>query len=1368
MLHRPRLFIILFAIVIILSGLTSHAQSEAKWYTIQAGSYLVRSDADKLFSILTKELPPSFHDHLRIEFISSFYSVRVGKFKEQQEVDPLLSQVKKTVPTPMVMLAYIKKNRIVRKSIPIASKTSGAAQSWIKKFSTPLKKTSETSTKKQPAPKPKIVLKDATISKPSQPTIKIEDLESDKLFFTVQMASYNNQKDALHYYNSLTKELPAKTLPFLRVEKIGSYYTVRLGRAMKRFDLLPTFNQSKSFSKKSAIVQAYFIADRISHMFGAEPIPQPQVAQTKKPVDTKPLPQPKTVKQPKAPAKTNQPVPDKSIEQIVDQALSDKEEHAPSLLEKEPIAQTSTPTVVDQIKKPKPQPIAAPPTEKAKDGLIYTIQMASFTNAKDANQSFEEMAQLLPQELRHHLRVEKIGPFFTVRLSKKNRRHEILPIFDRVKSYTSKPSLAHSYYKTERITRLYSKDTKITLAKKTLKPPELPKKPIPTITKKTVALQKAEQPPVAQTAKEKVKKTQDELFYTIQVASFGKERDANNYFNTLATHLPAKTRAHLRVEKIGSFYTVRLGKESIRRTIVPIFNQIKAYTSKPTITQAYYKQNRISKLYKTPDTLVSTPTAAPPVADLSVPPKPSISKKLVSKPILTTNLDKTDQLQSGPIEKKIQHTFELKNQSLTTHLPQSEIQVTPDPVAKAEKQVKEELFYTIQMASYYKQEDALLFYERLAKSLPVSTRNHLRVEKVGSFFTVRLGKTAIREKILPTFNAIKTFAPNPSVAHAYYKTTRITKLYKEALADKTSIAKETAPQIKETLPAKLTMLGKPSLEQDSSFTFPEQVKETATPAPKPFFKKSMAPVAIAKGRMKSIEPSIIEEENLLEDETSYSTKVPSTYKDITQNVIKKDVKRKEPSTPKELEEQLMAKYFGDVSAPHEKDPKIYAKNDAFPKSSNCLASECHDSMKSQAVIHYPIESERCKACHQQKNNNHPAETGEDFTTTANGAALCSQCHATYSGGTIHSPVAEGECLECHDPHGSDYQALLPVGQNGQEKLCFNCHESTIMENNYKHGPVALGSCTYCHDPHLSNNTALLRNDSQELCFSCHTDTARGLAEAPHIHSVVNSQGCSSCHNPHSSQYPGLLNQQGELFCLSCHQDIADKYNKSRFKHDGLYNEKKCGSCHFAHYSENEYLLNKKQITLCLDCHSATSQTTDRQTRDIEEELKKSYVHKPVEEGNCALCHDPHGSDFADLLKGTYPGTFYAPYDPGIYALCFQCHDSELLTTPETDLFTSFRNGSSNLHYTHVALARKGRTCQACHQSHASDGPKLINKTGAAFGAWQMSIEFSTTSSGGSCMPGCHREMAYDRNTPEDYSVKEVDYGKYYIDYSSQN
>ena len=100
---------------------------------------------------------------------------------------------------------------------------------------------------------------------------------------------------------------------------------------------------------------------------------------------------------------------------------------------------------------------------------------------------------------------------------------------------------------------------------------------------------------------------------------------------------------------------------------------------------------------------------------------------------------------------------------------------------------------------------------------------------------------------------------------------------------------------------------------------------------------------------------------------------------------------------------------------------------------------------------------------------------------------------------------------------------------------------------------------------------------------------------------------------------------------------------------------------------------------------------------------KLVKHGPVKDGTCSGCHDVHGSNVTRLLAKPYPETFYAKFDPDNFALCFSCHDKKLVETKEAEGLTGFRNGTQNLHYVHVDK-EKGRTCRACHETHAGPNP----------------------------------------------------------------
>jgi predicted CXXCH cytochrome family protein len=225
----------------------------------------------------------------------------------------------------------------------------------------------------------------------------------------------------------------------------------------------------------------------------------------------------------------------------------------------------------------------------------------------------------------------------------------------------------------------------------------------------------------------------------------------------------------------------------------------------------------------------------------------------------------------------------------------------------------------------------------------------------------------------------------------------------------------------------------------------------------------------------------------------------------------------------------------------------------------------------------------------------------------------------------------------------------------------------------------------------------------------------------------------------------LLKEKMPDICIKCHEEIGQGYKKAKTKHTALFIRQKCGNCHVSHFSNtNNLLISATEMDLCLTCHGKDDYSKSDALRNIKKELEgKKDLHGPIKEKRCVVCHDPHGSDNFRLLTGPYPVTFYAGYKKGIYEFCLKCHE-KILLFPDTSIYTNFRNDKQNLHYLHVAKRRKGLTCKACHEPHASNWPKLINDKSAPFWSWRIPIRFVLTKNVVSCAPWCHGSKKYDR------------------------
>ncbi len=416
---------------------------------------------------------------------------------------------------------------------------------------------------------------------------------------------------------------------------------------------------------------------------------------------------------------------------------------------------------------------------------------------------------------------------------------------------------------------------------------------------------------------------------------------------------------------------------------------------------------------------------------------------------------------------------------------------------------------------------------------------------------------------------------------------------------------------------------------------------------------------------------------------------------------------------------------------------VYKFKRIIPAPFNCTTGNCHTSLGKAAHVHGPVGAGVCISCHSPHGSFMPLELERT------GQELCLVCHQAkreeFNQEVVHSPVEEG-CIDCHDPHQSPMRFQLRGDGKEVSSLCFNCHEEEMFTKSHTHGPVGAGDCIACHLPHASANKALLVEspDKGQLCFQCHQDRKEEFT-MKFIHEPAGDD-CSQCHDPHSSDFRYQLLKSGGELCKMCHEDMNPevyddiaKANKHKPVADG-----RCTDCHRPHSSNYKSLLGNSMEPLCFSCHA-----------DLGDTIKESkFKHGPVQTGDCVACHNVHGSDFSKLLVRYFPSTFYIDYKPEYYDLCFGCHNKDVARKKFTSALTNFRDGDYNLHFFHINR-KKGRTCTACHDPHASNQAKHIRYE-VPFGMWSYPVKYTATAVGGTCVVGCHSPKTYDRKHPVGY------------------
>lgn len=422
----------------------------------------------------------------------------------------------------------------------------------------------------------------------------------------------------------------------------------------------------------------------------------------------------------------------------------------------------------------------------------------------------------------------------------------------------------------------------------------------------------------------------------------------------------------------------------------------------------------------------------------------------------------------------------------------------------------------------------------------------------------------------------------------------------------------------------------------------------------------------------------------------------------------------------------------------------------LPAGAACVTPACHAGLAAARHIHGPVAKNACDTCHADDVGGHKYPMLRDKTK------MCTFCHAV-SGTAPHQHKAlEQGCTICHDPHVSNVKYLIKG--DSIDRMCASCHR--VPWKRFTHTILTRGPCTICHQPHQSDNEMLLLGgQGPGNCYLCHDGLRRQMASLPHVHKPAARQ-CVTCHSPHASDFANQLKAPILQTCLNnaCHDHdkVAKRLDAVSRPHEAILIGRQCANCHEAHATAEPLLMSDRMDRVCLHCHDKPVKARDGHTiPDMRPVLVESkYPHGPVRDGQCSACHDAHGSDLPGMLTAPYPRTFYARFDINNMVLCFTCHIKQMALTPKTTALTGFRNGDINLHYLHVNREPKGRTCRTCHAVHGSDLPKHMASDVPFEGSnWSMPIKFEKTNTGGSCSPGCHEPLGYDREHPRPRPAK---------------
>lgn len=277
-----------------------------------------------------------------------------------------------------------------------------------------------------------------------------------------------------------------------------------------------------------------------------------------------------------------------------------------------------------------------------------------------------------------------------------------------------------------------------------------------------------------------------------------------------------------------------------------------------------------------------------------------------------------------------------------------------------------------------------------------------------------------------------------------------------------------------------------------------------------------------------------------------------------------------------------------------------------PTSTEEGCMKCHSEMIDNKFVH-PITETGCQFCHEATGEKHPGKTS-GFKVTSSYPDMCYMCHDDKNHmENVHSPVSEGDCSVCHDPHSAPNKSL--ISDYFGENACLDCHYIDTESATTVHGPVMEGDCQNCHDPHQSAFPNQIKKESKELCLSCHSEKIKDgereihsiadmLKKGNNIHDPIKNGSCVSCHTPHSGNFPFLL---------------TGKYPVKQYADASVENFELCFQCHDGN--------------ILIEASSKTVTNFRNGTTNLH------YLHIKGNRGrNCNLCHNTHGAPNKHLLE----------------------------------------------------------------------------------------------------------------------------------------
>ncbi len=208
----------------------------------------------------------------------------------------------------------------------------------------------------------------------------------------------------------------------------------------------------------------------------------------------------------------------------------------------------------------------------------------------------------------------------------------------------------------------------------------------------------------------------------------------------------------------------------------------------------------------------------------------------------------------------------------------------------------------------------------------------------------------------------------------------------------------------------------------------------------------------------------------------------------------------------------------------------------------------------------------------------------------------------------------------------------------------------------------------------------------------------------YYHAAYLQRLCTGCHDPQTGYD---TTQVTARTCRKCHEGYGEPV-PGDWVHGPVVQDR-CDMCHEPHKSEFAGLLKQAQPTLCFDCHDSEFVRTDP-------------YHAKLEAPRCSDCHDPHAAGNRLLLADsrTYarrkagPDAVKSRHPDHARADCAKCHSVEqsnvLVERIDAQCLSCHAKVLDPPPGQVLHQAVKDGNCTACHSAHQSVRPALLHPT----------------------------------------------------------